>query len=365
MTIELREQGLAAHQPSPQQQRKRQIWLTVAVALFVLWISLPFLIPIAWAAILSMAEWPLFKRTLRRFPNRPGLIAAGFTVGTGLFLILPLFLLATSLAAESQVAIKWLQQAQQAGVPVPAWVAGLPLVGAHLAQWWQIHASSATGVGHLMSSVSIGSALSWASAIATEVATASGVFLITLILLAGMLASGNEIADYANRAAQSGLGNFGEDFLSKMTQAVRHTVSGTLLVSVLEGAIIGAAYMVLGVPQPLMFTIATIVLALVPFGAWLAFGLAGLILIGLGQTLSGVGVIAFGAVVMTIGDNLIQPAVVGGAVELPFLMVFIGAFGGLATLGLVGLFIGPVAMVALLVIWREWSATPRDGSQQA
>lgn len=365
MSVEQREQRRAAHQPSPRQQRKRQIWLTVAVVLCALWVALPFLVPIAWAAILAMTEWPLFKRALRRFPNRSGLIAAVFTAGTGLFVILPLSLLATSLAAESQIAIKWLQQTQQTGVPVPAWVAGLPLVGNHLVQWWQIHASSAAAVGHLMGSVSVGSALSWASVIATGVAAASGVFFITLIMLAGMLASEIEIADHANRVAQTGLGHFGEDFLSRMTQAVRHTVSGTLLVSVLEGTLIGVAYMVAGVPQPLMFAVATIILALVPFGAWLVFGLAGLILIGLGETLSGFGVIAFGAAVMTIGDNVVQPAVIGGAVELPFLLAFVGAFGGLATMGLVGLFIGPVAMVALLLIWREWQATPETRKQRA
>lgn len=349
-----------------QKQRRRQIWLTVAIMAFAVWIARPFLTPIAWAAVLGITEWPLFQRVLRRFPNAPGLIAFGFMVATGLFVILPLSLLATTLAAESQVAIAWLQNAQKTGVPEPSWLSGLPLVGEHLSQWWRVHASNAAAAQHLIGSISAGSALSWASAIATEVATEGGLFLITLIMLVGMLSRGKEIAEQSHQIARSGFGHFGEDFLSRMTLAVRHTVSGTLLVSVLEGAVIGVAYVVAGVPQPLMFTLATIILALVPFGAWLVFTLAGLILIGQGHMFSGICVIAFGATVMTIGDNVVQPAVVGGAVELPFLLAFVGAFGGLATMGLVGLFIGPVAMVALLLIWREWSASaPRDMGQGA
>ena len=62
----------------------------------------------------------------------------------------------------------------------------------------------------------------------------------------------------------------------------------------------------------------------------------------------------FGVAVMTVGDNVVQPAVIGSAVELPFLMAMIGAFGGLAEMGLVGLFVGPVIMAALMLAWREW-----------
>lgn len=345
----------AAHGAAEQRRRKRQIWLTVAILLLAIWIARPFLAPLAWAAVLAMTEWPLFERAVRRFPNRPGLVALGFALATGLFVILPLSLIATSIVAESQVAIAWLQHAQQSGAPEPSWLSGLPLIGGHLSEWWQAHASNAAAAKKMFGSISAGSALSWASVIAGEVATESGVFLITLIMLAGFLARGEDIARQTQRIMKTGFGPFGEDFLSKMTQAVRHTVFGTLLVSILEGALIGVGYFVAGVPQPLMFTVATILLALVPFGAWLAFGLAGLILIGQGQTFSGILLIGFGATVMTVGDNVVQPAVVGGAVELPFVLAFVGAFGGLATMGLVGLFIGPVAMAALLLIWREWS----------
>jgi predicted PurR-regulated permease PerM len=39
---------------------------------------------------------------------------------------------------------------------------------------------------------------------------------------------------------------------------------------------------------------------------------------------------------------------------LPFLVALIGIFGGLQVFGLIGLFVGPVIMAALLTVWREW-----------
>ena len=150
-----------------------------------------------------------------------------------------------------------------------------------------------------------------------------------------------------------------------MIEAVRATVNGTILVSFIEGALIGLGYAVAGVPQALLFATFTIVLALIPFGAWLAFGLASLILIGSGSVLAGSLLFAFGVLVMTVGDNVIQPSVIGNAVELPFLLAMIGVFGGLTAMGLVGLFIGPVIMAGLLLVWRHWTTSPDIGAEPA
>jgi predicted PurR-regulated permease PerM len=66
------------------------------------------------------------------------------------------------------------------------------------------------------------------------------------------------------------------------------------------------------------------------------------------------GLAGFCAAVLLIGDNFIQPALIGGSTRLPFLLVLIGILGGLKSFGLVGLFLGPVIMAALLTVWREW-----------
>ena len=343
--------------PSSSTLQTRHIWLTVVILSLALWIARPFIAAIAWAVVLAIAEWPLFLPATKLYPQRRGLLALVFTIATALFVVFPLSLVATSLVAESQGAIDWLQRAEQTGVPAPTWLSGIPLVGERLADWWQTHVGSAVEAQQFLGSANTGSVFLWARAIASEVAKQSGLFLVTLIALVSLLARGDQIANQAHIMSGRMFGTFGENFLMRMTEAVRRTVAGTLVVSVIEGSIIGVGYAVAGVPQPLLFAVATIVLALVPFGAWLAFGLAGLILIVQSHVLAGGLLIAFGVTVMTVGDNVVQPALIGGAVELPFLLALVGAFGGLAEMGLVGLFIGPVIMVALLLMWRDWTAT--------
>ncbi|QNA84352.1 AI-2E family transporter [Sphingomonas sp. So64.6b] len=338
----------------PDRVRTRQLYLTLAIVLLSCWIASEFLTPIAWAAVLAIAEWPLFEKALRRMPDRPGLVAALFTLATALLVILPLSLAAVTLAQESQGALEWLKHAQQSGIAAPAWLAGIPLFGDRLNGWWQQHVANPQGSNALLGTLTASSVLGWTRSIGGEVAKESALFLVTLLALATLLARGREIAAQSREVSVRMFGAFGGTFLERMIGAVRATVNGTVLVSVLEGTIIGIGYGAAGVPQPLLFATFTIVLALVPFGAWAAFGLASLILIGNGDFLAGGLLFAFGVVVMTVGDNVVQPSVIGSAVKLPFLLAMIGAFGGLAQLGLVGLFVGPVVMAALLLVWRQW-----------
>jgi predicted PurR-regulated permease PerM len=132
-------------------------------------------------------------------------------------------------------------------------------------------------------------------------------------------------------------------------------VSGTVAAAIVKGAVIGVAYVLTGVPHPLLFTVFTMALAMVPLGAWAALAAAVLILFVHGGTWwVAAGLAGFGAAILLIGENLIQPALIGGAARLPFLLVLIGIIGGMQSFGLLGLFLGPVIMAALLTIWREW-----------
>ena len=334
--------------------RGRQLALVIVVILLSAWVAYEFLVPLAWAGVLAIAEWPLFERARKAWPGHDWLLALGFALATALIILVPLSLAGVSLAQESQTAAAWVAKVQKGGLPAPPWLNGVPLVGNRLASAWQQNLGTPGGAQALLGSVSATSVLGWTRSIGSMLARELGLFLITLIALVTFLSRGRNLRRQSDAIANRLLGDFGEMFLARMIAAVRGVVNGTAIVSFGEGAVIGVGYFIAGVPQPLLFTLFTILLALVPFGAWAAFGVASLILLGSGSVLAGALLFGFGVVVMTVGDNVVQPSVIGSAVELPFLLAMIGAFGGLAEMGLVGLFVGPVIMAALLLIWRDW-----------
>ena len=339
---------------APRGVRRRQVVLVGVILALAAWVAYEFLVPLAWAAVLAIAEWPLFRWARKRWPGHDTLLSLGFAFATALVVLVPLSLAGVTLAQESQAAIDWIAQVQTSGLAVPAWLAGVPLVGSRLVKLWQQYLGTPGGTTTLLGSVSASSVLGWTKSIGGTLAKELGLFLVTLIALVSLLARGDQIRAHGGEIAGRMFGEFGKNFLERMIEAVRGVVNGTAIVSFGEGAVIGVGYFVAGVPQPLLFTVFTILLALVPFGAWAAFGVAALILIGMGSVLAGALLFGFGVAVMTVGDNVVQPSVIGSAVELPFLMAMIGAFGGLAEMGLVGLFVGPVVMAALMLVWREW-----------
>ena len=332
----------------------RQLALVGLIIALAIWVTLAFLVPLAWAAVLAIAEWPLFRRARARWPRHDGLLAVGFAGVTALIVLVPLSLAGVTLAQESQAAMDWLGQVQKTGIAPPPWLSTLPLVGGSALKSWQQYLGTPGHANALLGSISASSVLNWTKSIGGTLARELGLFLVTLIALVSLLSRGDAIRRHSDAVAKRLFGEFGQDFLERMIIAVRGVVDGTAVVSFGEGAVIGIGYLIAGVPQPLLFTVFTMLLALVPFGAWLAFGAASLILIVTGSLLAGALLFAFGVAVMTVGDNVVQPAVIGSAVKLPFLMAMIGAFGGLAEMGLVGLFIGPVIMAALMLVWREW-----------
>ncbi|HEX4738590.1 MAG TPA: AI-2E family transporter [Allosphingosinicella sp.] len=347
---------LKGQPPEEAQAHLNQMRLLVALMTLVgLWIARDFLLELAWAVTLAVALWPLYMRATggRKARGTRNLIPLGFTLATGLVLMLPLAVVAVEAARDSQAALQWVAQAQKSGVPQPSWLGHLPF-GGRLSGWWQGHLAAPQGASRLLGSINASSVASWTGTIATQVASRFWFFAVTLLALFLILRDGQRLAANAVGTARRFYGEFGERFVDRVGEAVRAAVNGTVLVAIGEGSLIGIGYAVTNVPRPVLFTLATIGFALLPFGAWAAFGAGGLVLLAQGHVAAAIGLFVFGAAVMLIGDNVVQPAVVGNSIELPFLWIFVATFGGLETFGLVGLFVGPALMAALFLVWKEW-----------
>jgi predicted PurR-regulated permease PerM len=137
--------------------------------------------------------------------------------------------------------------------------------------------------------------------------------------------------------------------------SVHGTVDGLVLVGLGEGLVLGIVYALTGVPHPTLFGAFTAVAAMVPFGAPVVFGIAALLLVAKGSVAGAAIVAVAGMLVTFVSDHFIRPAVIGGSTRLPFLWVLLGILGGVETWGLLGLFLGPAIMAALMLLWREWT----------
>jgi predicted PurR-regulated permease PerM len=340
-----------------QGRRAARACFAFALVALALWIARDFLAPLAWAAILAIAVWPLYVRLPHSTATqRPPLIAPLLvTVLTGVTLLAPLLLATQEVARESEQITQWITSLRDTGIAVPSWVAQLPIAGEEIEHWWHSNLADPQKTGSWLAALDLGSGIEWAKALGGQLLHRLLLFFIALLALFVLLRHGPWVSSRVLEAADRVLGDPGERLASKMADAARGTVTGTVVVAVAEGLLIGAGYVMAGVPNPVLYTLLTIGFAMVPLGAWLAFSSAALLLVLKGGGgLAAAGVVAWGGAVMLVGDQLVWPTLVGGATRLPFLLALVGIFGGLQSFGLIGLFLGPIIMAALMTIWREW-----------
>jgi predicted PurR-regulated permease PerM len=344
----------AGHQAAGRRRRTRRLF-AAALALLGLWVARDYLVALAWAILIALAAWPLYRRFAAFMPERRTLASAVFTMLASLVLLVPLALIAVEVGRETQTALRWLAEAQQSGIPAPDWLAGIPVLGRFIEVWWHDHLAGPAEAKALLEGIDRGALATWSQSLGREAAYRLLLLLITFMALFLLLRDGEHIAGRVSALVDRALGGPGDQLAGKLVHAVHGTVSGTVLVALGEGVLIGAGYVTAGVPNAVLFALLTAAFAMLPLGAWIAFSAAALTLLSMGgSAFMAAGVFVWGAMVMLAGDNFVQPALIGGAARLPFLWALIGILGGLGTFGLVGLFLGPVIMAAVLTVWREW-----------
>ncbi|PLC52987.1 AI-2E family transporter [Pollutimonas nitritireducens] len=332
-------------------------WLLVLVVLAGLYFLSGFLVPVLAALIVGLASWPLYQRLLRRCGGHNAIAASLALVIVIIVLIVPLSLALTYAIQEASSFIAWTLEANRNGMPTPGWILALPLVGPRLAEYWANYLGEPHALGTVVEMVS-GEHL---GNIYRMMLTATGDIFRLLLTVVFMLITlffvykdGVYIMGQIDIVGERILPARWKRFSRVVPATINSTVTGMGLIALGEGVVLGLAYWIAGVPSPVLLGVVTGFMALIPGGAPLSFTLVSVYLVGSGNPMAGLGLFVWGTVELFIVDKTLRPRLVGGPVKLPFLPTFFGLIGGVKTMGLVGLFIGPVLMALLVAIWREW-----------
>ena len=338
-----------------------RVALAITLLALALWTAAGFLPSLIWATILAVTLWPLYIKFAARFASgRSNQSAFGFTVIVAFVLFTPMSLAIYQIAQQGDMLMGWMKKAQESGIEVPDWIARFPIAAESAQQWWRANLSDPKVAAAWLRTVNADNAADLVNTLGGQLLHRLFMLFFSLLALFVLLSNGRSIANRFLETCERILGEAGEGLIEKMVDAIRGTVNGTVVVAVGEGLLIGVGYVIAGVPNAVMFTIFTISFAMLPFGAWVTFTLAAVVLISSGGSgIAAAGVFLWGVVVMLAGDHFVWPVLVGGSARLPFLFAFVGIFGGVAAFGLLGLFLGPVIMAALLTVWREWIFRPK------
>ncbi len=336
-----------------------RVALVLALAATGLWVLHPFLPALVWAAILAIALWPLYARAEQRWPSIGHHVAlpALFTALVAIVFLAPLVVLGVQAAREAHDALTWAKEAELNGIPAPEILNNLPFGAAQAMAWWNENLSHPSAGSDLLHRFDNSSVLGMTRSLGSEIVRRVVLFGFTLVTLFFLFRDGRAIIAQGLTASAKLFGPRGERVARQVVASVHGTVDGLVLVGIGEGFLLGLIYYFTGVPHPVLLGALTAVAAMIPFGAPLVFGIAALLLLAKGAMAAAAIVVAAGLVVTFVADHFVRPALIGGTTRLPFLWVLLGILGGVESFGLLGLFLGPAVMAALMLLWREFTDT--------
>jgi predicted PurR-regulated permease PerM len=342
----------------PDLQAKTFLLLLALVTLAFGWILMPFFGAIFWGAVLAILFAPFHRRILGRLGRRP-VLAALTTLGICLILvILPMTLIAISLAQEGTALY---QKVESQEIDVAAF---LQNVFTALPAWMHdiMGRFGLDSIGTLQARLS-SAAVQGSKFIATNVLDIGKnaidfivSFFVMLYLLFFLLKDGSALAERIQRAIPLSA-EHKRNLFDKFTTVIRAAVKGNFLVAGAQGAMGGVAFWMLGVQAPLLWAVVMAFLSLLPaVGAALVWAPVALYLVATGAIWKGVMLTTFGVLVIGMIDNVLRPILVGKDIKMPDYLVFISTLGGIGIFGLNGFVIGPVVAALFIALWDIVSA---------
>ena len=336
-------------------------WLLLAIVAASIYFFHGFLVPVLAAAVIALASWPLRQRATHGL-GRTG-AAALLVLVLVCFLLVPIAMALAYAFRELRDWISWAIMVNGIGAPTPDWMASLPHIGDWFDKNWQTYIGRPGGISEIVQLVSgsnIGAIYRGAITAGTVTFHLALTLLFMLITLFVLYRDGDKIVAQIDRVGRRILPERWSRLSRVVPATISSTVTGMTLIAIGEGVILGTAYWIAGVPSPVTFGVITGFMALIPGGAPLCFTLVSAYLVASGSPLAGALLFMWGTCELFIVDKTIRPLLVGGPVKLPFLPTFFGLIGGVKTMGIVGLFVGPVLMALLVSIWREWQREIAD-----
>jgi predicted PurR-regulated permease PerM len=334
------------------------IGLTIAIVAFSLFIIHRFIPSLIWAAIITVATYPMYRHFRRFFRGYENLAALVFTSILALLIILPVSFLVRILINELQVFFNYLQVINREGGEAPSFFHAIPIIGNELVAYWDKNIGQPGNVKYLLSNLhlSLTPTSYYIKQVGASVAHRGFQLGFTVLCLFFFYRDGDKLFQQINRIGERCLGKRWFRYADGLPTALRSTVNGTIVVGIGVGILMGICYGLVDLPAPTLMGFITAFAAMIPFVVPIVFAIVAIILVSMGSMISAIIIAVWGTVVMFIADHFIKPVLIGGAIQLPFLAVLFGILGGVETLGLLGLFVGPVIMVLFVTLWEETQA---------
>jgi predicted PurR-regulated permease PerM len=288
----------------------------------------------------------------RALGGRSAAAAASLVAGVLLLLIVPTVLLTASLIESGTDVASSLQGGALDIPPPPASVADWPVVGDQVHGFWTA-ASKDLGTALSRIDTQLKSVGLWL--LETVASTGIGLVMFALsLVIAGALLSYDEPAtDAARRIARRLAPERGDELIALTAVTVQSVTRGILGVALIQSVLSGLAMLAVGVPAAALWAIGVFLLAVVQVPTVVLLIPVAIYVFYTSSTVVAV-LFLIWSIVVGSSDNVLKPMLLGRGVDVPMLVIFMGAIGGFILNGIIGLFVGAVVLAVGYTLLRAW-----------
>ena len=326
----------------------------------------PFLTLMMWAVILAVTLYPLQRGLARKIGGKQGLAATLLVLAGVLLIIVPTAVLMSSFGDSVQGLVASVQN-NTLQIPAPReGVRDWPLVGNKIYDAWSKLATDLPGVIQSMQP-KIGNLARKALSIVASIGVGILQFVASLIVAGILMAFGESGARGSLAIFERIMGRGrGDQFAALSTATIRAVAQGVIGIAFVQALLVGLALLLAHVPFAGALAGVTLVLSIAQVPALL------ITLPAIGYIWSsgsyGTGAAVLHTVILLIAgmaDNVLKPIMLGRGVDAPMPVILLGALGGMATAGILGMFVGAALLALGYQIFMKWVETNPDAEPAA
>jgi predicted PurR-regulated permease PerM len=334
--------------------------LVLALAMLCFQVFSPFLSLMTWALILAVCLYPLDQSLAAKIGGRQGLAATLIVLLGVVVVIVPTAALMSSLGDSLQRLIHDVQNNTLQLPPPRESVAQWPLVGEKLHAFW---AKAYTDLPALVQSMQpkIGNLAKGALGFVAGIGGGLLKFLASLAVAGIMMAYGEGGARAMRSIFERVADARGGEFVDLSTATIRAVAKGVLGVAFLQAIIVGVCLLVAGIPWAGVLAVIVLVLGIAQVPAVIVT-LPAIGYLWSSGNYETVAAVLYTALLLVAGmaDNVLKPLMLGRGVDAPMPVILLGALGGMAAAGILGMFVGATLLALGYQIFMGWVATSPD-----
>lgn len=340
-----------------------RVGLIVFLVMYCYQIFKPFIGLMLWSIILAVALYPLNRWIAGKLGGKEGRAATLLVAVILLSVFVPSALLVFSFAESTTDLVKQIRGGTFHVPPPSEAVAGWPVIGEKLHALW---AAAHTDLGSVLTKYEpkIADITKQILGFAASAGSGMAMFLVALVVAGIWMAYGTSGHAAARAIARRMAGDErGDTLVTLSTSTIRTVAQGVIGIACVQALLLGAGFIGIGIPGAGILALVVLVLGIVQIPAMLvSLPTIAYVLSSQGFTTEAILFTVYTLIAGT-ADNILKPFVLGRGVDAPMPVILLGALGGMATGGIIGLFLGSVMLALGYQLFMAWVYSDNNESK--